>query len=105
MRGGSLQALTPTRPCLPHDDMLPRDTCSYYKAFKEQNKLTMCLWLAVLLSEVNHPGLEDASIFWWAPNRPEEAGDESGLPAAFLVLSSLSWILMLFFFLIKLLEK
>lgn len=57
----------------------------------------MCLWLAVLLSEVNHPGLEDGSIFLWTPERPKEMRDESGLPAAFWVLSSLSWVLMPFF--------
>ena len=50
----------------------------------------MCLWLAVLLSEVNHLGLEDGSIFLWTPERPKEMRDESGLPAAFRVLSSLS---------------
>lgn len=83
MRGGRLQALTPARPRLPHDDVLLRDDCSYYKIFKEQNKPTMCLWLAVLLSEVNHPGLEDGSIFLWTPERPKEMRDESGLPAAF----------------------
>lgn len=50
----------------------------------------MCLWLTVLLSEVNHLGLEDGSIFLWTPERPKEMRDESGLPAAFRVLSSLS---------------
>lgn len=59
MRGGKLQALAPTRLYLPHDDMLPGDACSYYKAFKEENKPTTCLWLALLLSEVNRPRLED----------------------------------------------
>lgn len=97
LRVGRLQALTPARRCLPHDDMLLRDACSYYKTFKEQNKPTMCLWLVVFLSEVNHLGLEDGSIFLWSPKRPKEMRDESGLPAAFWVLSSLSWVLMLFF--------
>lgn len=56
--------------------MLLGDARSYYKAFKEENKPTKCLWLTLLLSEVNHPILRAEAFSGGFPRGQRKWEDE-----------------------------